>query len=249
MKSEEKNIYVKYEKTKEMRSECQWKKQRVRKMQSEGREPKVGSKSGLAVILSQFEGFESPKRGLEQYETESEIAAEVLWNAFFSREIEGKVIADLGAGTGILGIGALLLGAKKVFLVEKDGDALNICKDNLNFIDEKFEEKFSDDVVLVKGDVSLFDERADIVIQNPPFGIRGRKHADRAFLEKAFQISNTVYSFHTIESKPLIEALSKDQGFRIGGYWEFNWPLKNTMKFHKKRIQYIKIGCWKLEKN
>jgi len=90
--------------------------------------------------------------------------------------------------------------------------------------------------VFVNKDVRDIDEKVDIVIENPPFGIKGEKHADRVFLEKAFNITSIVYTFHKAESKEFIEKFSHDNGFKITNYWEFDWPLKQTMKFHKKKI-------------
>ena len=72
------------------------------------------TKTQLAVELSRLKTFQKPKMYLEQYPTDSEIAADMLWSADMQGDIEGKVIADLGAGTGILGIGALILGAKGI---------------------------------------------------------------------------------------------------------------------------------------
>ena len=76
----------------------------------------IRSKSSLAVLLSKLKGFETEKvsEKLEQYQTDPEIAAEILWFAGFNNDISRKVIVDLGCGTGILGIGALVMGAKKV---------------------------------------------------------------------------------------------------------------------------------------
>src|SRR3989338_11601347 len=96
------------------------------------------TKSRLAIILSKLRQFENPKFLDEQYTTDSEIAAMVLWNAYMSGNIKGKTIAYLGAGTGILGIGALLLGAKKVFFVEKDENAVKILKENLEGTKEAY---------------------------------------------------------------------------------------------------------------
>ena len=45
--------------------------------------------------------------------------------------IKGRKVADLGAGTGLLGIGAGLLGASEVLFVEKDENAIKILKQNL----------------------------------------------------------------------------------------------------------------------
>ncbi|MBU0461553.1 MAG: METTL5 family protein [Nanoarchaeota archaeon] len=198
------------------------------------------SKSELAVFLSRLERFTSSKLKLEQYETDSEIAAEVLWQAFLMKEIENRTVADLGAGTGILGIAALKLGAKKVFFVEKDEDAIDILKRNLKKTKGKYE--------IICSDIADFDKRADIVIQNPPFGTK-TKHADKPFLEKAFSTADIVYSFHKESTESFIKAIAKDNNFKMTHHWKFDFPLKQSQKFHKKRIQRIQVGCWRLEKN
>src|SRR3989339_2175564 len=90
------------------------------------------SKSRLAIALSGLEGFYEPKVRQEQYLMDSEIGASMLWNAYLLRDIEGKVIADLGCGTGLLGIGSLLLGAKHVFFVDSDEKVLEIAKNNVS---------------------------------------------------------------------------------------------------------------------
>ena len=84
------------------------------------------SKSSLAIELSKLKVFNQANVSLEQYPTDSEIAATILWQAKMNNDIEDKIIADLGAGTGILGIGALLLGADYVYFVEKDEKAIEI---------------------------------------------------------------------------------------------------------------------------
>ena len=76
-------------------------------------EGRIGSKAGLARVLSGLKGFDEAKVRLEQYPTDGETAADILWNMYILGDIDGKVIVDLGAGTGILGIGAGLLGAKR----------------------------------------------------------------------------------------------------------------------------------------
>ncbi|MBW2996438.1 METTL5 family protein [Candidatus Woesearchaeota archaeon] len=208
----------------------------------------ISTKKQLAVILSQLKGFEEPKAKLEQYEIDSEIAAEVVWNAFYRREIKGKVVADLGCGTGILGLSTLLMGAKKVYFVDIDGDALDIAKENIGFLEEKTGKKLADKAEFVVSDIDFFDEKVDLIVENPPFGIKGDKHADKVFLEKAFKIAEVIYSFHKAESKQFIDAVAKDNGFEVEGYWEFRWPLKQTMEYHKKKVEYIPVGCWRLVK-
>lgn len=207
----------------------------------------INSKKQLAMALSRLKTFEKPIMKAEQYSTDSEIAAEVLWWAFQNKDIKGKTIADLGCGTGILGLGALLLEAKKIYFVDNDNEALAIAENNLNLIIEYHEPLHDFKTDVIYDDVKNFDKKADVVIQNPPFGTK-IKHSDKVFLEKAFKTADVVYSFHKATSKSFIEAISKDNGFKITHYFEFNWPLKQTMKFHTKRIEKIRVGCWRFNK-
>ena len=46
-------------------------------------------------------------------------------------DIEGKLIADLGCGGGVLGIGAALLGAEHVLAVDLDPAALEVAAENV----------------------------------------------------------------------------------------------------------------------
>ncbi|MFP4111597.1 MAG: METTL5 family protein [Candidatus Woesearchaeota archaeon] len=201
------------------------------------------SKRDLSVTLSRLKGFEDPSLKDEQYVTDSEIAGDILWTAFMSGEIEGKTIADLGAGTGVLGIGSLLLGAKKVYFVEKDKKAADILKKNLTEISSMSE--FKGKYEIVEEDVKKFSKKTDLTIQNPPFGTK-TKHADKAFLEKAFETSNMIYSFHKTSTEDFVKAITKDHGFKIQRIYDYNYPLKNTHIIHKKKIERIKVSCYKL---
>lgn len=203
------------------------------------------SKSRLGIVLGSLKVFSEPKVREEQYTIEPEIGAEVLWNMAFLDKIEQKVSVDMGSGTGILGLGMLVLGAKKVYFVEADNKALEIAKKNYNFL--KSEGLVQGKAVFIHTNIDEFSSKCDLVIQNPPFGTKMR-HADRAFLEQAVKISSIVYSFHKSESKGFIAAFCADKGFRISHRWDFNWPLKQTLKFHRKRLHRVKVSCFRLEK-
>jgi putative methylase len=156
-------------------------------------------------------------------------------------DTDGRAIADLGCGTGILGIGAILLGASKVYFVDNDENALNICSNNLRKLG--MEKKAE----IALAHVGNFDKKVDVVFQNPPFGTKIR-HADREFLEKAFEIAGVVYSFHKLETREFIERFAQQRGFVITNLLKFGMPLKVTQKFHKSRIRRINVGCWRFEK-
>ncbi len=199
------------------------------------------NKKELAVQLSKLKQVEKPIAKLEQYQTESETAAEVLWFAYMNNDIQNKIIADLGCGDGILGIGALLLGAKEVYFVDVDNESLLVAKHNIESLKLK-------NAVLMRSSVEEFNKKVDLVIQNPPFGVQ-REHADKPFLEKAMQISNTIYSFHKIESKGFISSLIMDTNFKVLKILEFKLPLKKTQAFHKEKTHFVDIGCWVLKRN
>ena len=125
------------------------------------------NKKQLAIKLSKLSGLRNFDVNLEQYEIDSNLASEVLWMAFQNKDIENKVVADFGCGNGILGIGALLLGAKFVYFLDLDKDALIICKENLEIL------KFKN-FKLINSDVKNFNVEVDTVVMNPPFGVQNR---------------------------------------------------------------------------
>ena len=205
----------------------------------------INSKSRLAIILSMLSGFQGPKVRQEQYITDSEIGAFVLWNAYLSGDIEGGVIADLGSGTGILGIGALLLGAKHVFFVESDKDAIETAKDNVSKV--KSEGYSLGNAEFACQDIEKWEVKVDVVIQNPPFGTKVR-HSDIVFLEKALKIAPIVYSFHKSETKAFLQKFSAKNKCKITNIWDFRFPLKATFAFHRRQIHRIDASCFRFEK-
>ena len=201
------------------------------------------SKKQLAIVLSKLEGFREAKVRVEQYTTDSEIAADLLWNASILGDIEEKVIVDLGAGTGILGIGALLIGAKQVLFIESENSALEIAKENLELVKHLIKGKSE----FILKDIINFNQKADVVIQNPPFGTKS-EHADKIFLEKAFETASIIYSFHKVSTDSFIEAFSRDKGFEITHFWQYKFPIKASFDFHTKKIHRIDVGLYRLAK-
>lgn len=80
-----------------------------------------------------------------------------FYESFFRDNIKGKILLDVGAGTGLLSILALKHGAKKCIMVEQDEKCYHFLKNNF---DDKRIEIYHD-----KLDAALTDKfNADIVI-------------------------------------------------------------------------------------
>ena len=204
----------------------------------------IRSKRDLDVVLSKLHSYEQPSFRLEQYPTPSHIAADWIWAMAMRGEVAGKVILDAACGPGILGIGLLLLGAKRVFFVDKDQKIMAVCRVNYKQIKDEYD---VGEAVFIAHDITLFAEEVAIVVQNPPFGTK-EAHADKKFLEKAFSLAPIVYSMHKYTTKRFVEAISKDHGFRIMDVWRYEFPIKAAFAFHEKPVKKIDVGLWRMEK-
>lgn len=189
----------------------------------------------LAIALSKLQGFQKPKIYLEQYMSDSEEISKILWEAMSYEDVVDKVILDPGAGTGVIGIGALILGAKKVIFIEKDQDAIDILKENLKQVEDLFEGEYE----IIKHNFLTLDElKVDTIIQNPPFGTRD-EHADINFLKKGFEIANNIYTIHKTSTIHYIKDLIFKEGFNLFYEYNFHYPLKNTYEHQIKKVKKI----------
>ncbi|MBT3814270.1 methyltransferase [Candidatus Woesearchaeota archaeon] len=204
----------------------------------------VRSKKDLEVQLSKLKNFAEPSLELEQYATPDTIAADWIWQMALNGEVAGRTFLDAASGPGILGIALLLMGAKKVYFVDKDESAMKICMNNYNQIKEEYEIGEAEFII---EDISLFDQEVDITVQNPPFGTK-TEHADKKFLEKAFEVSKIVYSMHKYSTKSFVEAIAKDFDFEITHFWRYDFPIKATFMHHKKPVKMVDVGLWRMEK-
>lgn len=196
-------------------------------------------KKELAITLSKLEILEEFNVDLEQYQTEGELASDILWKADLNNDIKGKVIADLGSGNGILGIGALLLGAEKVYFIDIDKKALEVTKRNYKKLKLK-------KGIFLNYNVEEFNSKVDTVLMNPPFGVQ-KEHSDRIFLKKASEVSSNIYSIHKIESKKFIENFCKNNNIFVKYIYKYKFLIKKTYKFHTKKSHFVEVGCWYLK--
>jgi putative methylase len=193
-------------------------------------------KKHLEMLLEQVEGFISPKPEREQYSTPAIIASELLHFAFMRGDIADTVY-DLGCGTGVLAIGAKLLGAEKVIGFDDDSDVLETARANAK--------RLGVDVEFVCSRIDEVCGKAHTVIMNPPFGAQV-KGSDRPFLRKALEVSGVVYSIHNLGSMEFIKKFISPSV--ITEHKLIDFPIKRTFRFHTKKIQVIKVEIYRIEK-
>jgi len=145
-------------------------------------------------------------------------------------------VCDLGCGTGILSIGAALLGAAKVTGVETDRHALAVARRNAA--------NYEASISFISGDVSDADLLAgigacDTVVMNPPFGAQ-KAHADRPFIDSALVLAPVIYGIFNAGSRHFLERYLDGRAVIeeiIGGLL----PIRRTFSFHKKDIREIPV--------
>jgi putative methylase len=196
-------------------------------------------KKKLEILLEKVESFEKPIARLEQYVTPANIAAEVLYYAYLKGDIEGKIVFDLGCGTGKFAIGAALLGAREVRGFDVDEEALKVAKKNA--------EKLARQIAWVKSDVKDIKGSCDTVIQNPPFGVKKEK-ADRVFLKKALELGRVIYSMHKAETREFVTRYAEKLGGIITDVKRVEFLLPHSYKFHKKEKKKISVDVYRIVK-
>ncbi|MHA1232246.1 MAG: METTL5 family protein [Candidatus Helarchaeota archaeon] len=203
------------------------------------------SKKKLKIILENLERFYRPNFKLEQYPIDSNCAADLLFIATMSfDDIIDKTVIDLGCGTGILAIGTALLGAKKVYAVDIDDEAINIGKKNAEKLG------LSKKIKWFICDIEDFNIEAHTTVQNPPFGIRSSKHMDLIFLKKAISLSKVCYSIHKSGEKNR-EFLSKyinNLNAIISNIIPLKIIIPRMYKFHQKNKKEVDVDLYRIIK-
>lgn len=215
----------------------------------------------LEMLLSQVEPHPSPKSSLEQYTIPTDIAATILlMAAYTNNSIVGKVVLDLGCGTGRLALGAAFLGARQVIGIDIDKEAVNMAFRNSVKVGLKSK------VEWIIGDINAIHGKFDTVLQNPPFGVQ-KRWADRKFLEKALESGRTVYSLHKhpkadknfirklklnqpseVSATPFLKRFVEERGGRIKAVYAMVMAIPHMFSFHRKRKHEFAVDLLVIEK-
>ena len=189
-------------------------------------------KKDLEIRLERVRPFDEPSAALEQYPTPAAIASDILFAAYANGDVADMTVNDLGCGTGIFAIGAKLLGACEVRGYDVSSSALDIARKNAA--------ELGTEIGFIETDISNVSDRADTTFMNPPFGCQN-EHADRPFLQKAMELSDSVYSIHMANTIGFLEDFVSSFGREIVARATYNYNIPHTFSFHSKTKQKVDI--------
>jgi len=199
----------------------------------------------LELFLQSLRPHPEPRPSLEQYTIPAEAASEVLFIAEYRHhDVGARTVADLGCGTGRLALGSAYLGAELAVGVDLDRRALETAKRNAAASSQRRK------VQWILSDVTSIVGKVDTVIQNPPFGVQ-RKGADRAFVAKALEIGNVVYSLHKSgeKNRAFIKRLTEKHGGTVTEIHQFEFEIPQMFMFHRKRKHLVRVDLFRMIKN
>ena len=205
----------------------------------------MSTKTRLTQQLAVVAGFEDPRVDLEQYRTPPGLAAHLVHTADLHDDIEGRTVVDLGTGTGMLALGAVLRGPSAVVGLDLDPGPLATARENEGRV------AAATDVRWVLGDATaapLCPEGPTTVLMNPPFGAQsGNEHADRAFLETAAAVADVSYSIHNADSQSFVESFAADNGGDVSHAFRAQFDLPATFDHHTEDTRSIDVEVFRID--
>lgn len=200
----------------------------------------VRTKRELEIVLQQLEGYRNPKPDLEQCPTPAKLAAAMIHMAYMLGDLEGRSVADLGCGNGILAIGSVLYGASRAVGIDADPEAIEVARVNADRLG------LSDRVSFITMDVRDFSERVDTILQNPPFGTK-RRHMDTIFLDVALRVSKVTYSLHIAGNSEFLRKFALERGASLTHSEKWPFPLERVFPYHRKKLVRIPVEILRFE--
>ncbi len=139
------------------------------------------------------------------------------------QELKNKYLIDYGCGSGVLAIGALLLGAYHVTAIDHDTQAVLATKENVQLNSVDFESQIS-----VQLDTAMIEYKAPIIIAN----ILARPLCDliAVFTEYLEEDGLLVMSGILEEQAPMIHAVFKQHFTHIETRQQEEWILMVWLK-------------------
>ena len=187
------------------------------------------------MILSQVRRAPSPQISNEAYDLDPVAAADMLFTAEeHFRDIRDRQVLDLGCGSGILAIGAALLGAEYVVGIDINVESIKTAIQNTC--------KLESMVDFVAGDIEAIHGHFDVVVMNPPFGTR-RKGNDVIFLKKAVSLARNVYSLHKRSrlNRSFLSKTIESLGGNVDAIFGMQINIPRTYEFHRRERYTVDV--------
>jgi predicted RNA methylase len=197
----------------------------------------------LEIALSHLENCPSPKLAYEAYDLDPATASEILFLAETRYgDLKNRSILDLGCGSGILAIGAALLGAKEVVGIDINSESVATAKRNAHL--------FQVVADFIAGDIEAIRGAFDVTVMNPPFGTR-KKGMDAIFLQKAMSVSKRVYSLHKrgVQNRMFLRNRVESLSGSVDAVFEIRIEIAKTYEFHKKRRYAVDVDLYRVVTN
>ena len=194
---------------------------------------------------------DGPRPELEQYRTPAPVAADLLWEALQAGDIAGRRVLDLGCGTGMLSLGAVLCGAAEVLGVDVDRAAVRTAEEVIR-AGAAHAGMPAERARFEVADVGAWHPGPwDTVLMNPPFGAqRGDRRGDRVFYDRAAEAvrptHGAVWFFAQPVSERFLTAYARDLGARIDRVGVWDWPLEASLAFHDQSVRRLRVGGYRM---
>jgi len=189
----------------------------------------------LEIILEGVQAFTSPSAMCEQYATSAPVAARLLHFAYVRDDIAGLKVVDLGCGTGVLALGAALLGGDATG-VDSDERALDLAQTNAKLLGVR--------ASWLNSRIEDFEGSFDTVVMNPPFGAQKRS-SDRPFLSKSVRVGKVIYLLHNAVVDGFVRRFLEPN--RVTDVINVKLPIAHTFKFHKDEVRYVDAIIYRIE--
>ncbi len=202
----------------------------------------------LEAALESVLPHPAPDPTLEQYGTPPGIACDLLWAAWEDGDIRDRRVLDLGCGTGILALGAALLGAGEVVGVDVDGGSLDLAR-------EVWRQHGNPcPATWVEADLEVWHpagQHFDTVVMNPPFGAqRANRGGDRLFYDRAAEAlregGGAAWLLAPTVSERFLTAYARDLGASLERVEQWEYPLPARFDFHSAAVRTIEVGGYRM---
>lgn len=196
----------------------------------------------LAINLSNLQNHSSKNVDLEQYSIDGDLAAKWLSDIVSFGDLKkGCRVTDLGAGNGILGIGAFFLGAEEVTFIESDSEACKIINNNIKSLEFQ-NHSIIYNIHIDNHNIPIID--TDLIITNPPWG-RQKEKADKPFLQLILDNYKTAHILHNSKATHITNFF-QNEGWEVEKYGEADFYLPATYSHHKRQRGKTEAGFWRV---